>query len=171
MHRDRLAAVDIVEIHQACHQIAQRIQLHRVQLIGRHHPGEPFKKQIARRGIQAEPSQHPVKRAALQRRGQRRPADCTPERFQCGPRPVGTAALEPVGQHGGVHGTGAGAADLGDLQPVVLQEPVQNAPGQRPVRPTALKRQIDLLSGIGAAHVTSMLHCSDDSPNRPAWQS
>lgn len=59
--------------------VAQRIQVQRVQLIRRHHAAQAFKEQMARRRIQAETPQHPVKRAALQRRGQRRLADCPPE--------------------------------------------------------------------------------------------
>ncbi len=145
MHRDRLAAVDVVEIHLCIKHILQRVEAQRVQLIGRKHPAEALGHQIGGRLVQTEAAQNPVQRAALHRREKRLGADRPPEGFERRARTLPPAAFNAIGQNHGIHRPGAGAADLGDGQPLILQQPVQHTPCQRAVRTTALKRQIDRL--------------------------
>ena len=48
-----------------------------------------------------------------------------------------------VGEDGGVHRAGGGPGDRLDLDPVLLEQPVEHAPGEGAVRPAALERQVD----------------------------
>jgi hypothetical protein len=63
--------------------------------------------------------------------------------------------------HGnGIHGARAGATDAFKTKPAILQQGIEDAPGERPMRATALERQVDKLrvrrggglGGFGSAH-------------------
>ena len=52
-------------------------------------------------------------------------------------------SLKSAGKHDGVHRAGAGSADAGNLDPLVLEQGVQRAPGERAVRSAALQCEVD----------------------------
>ena len=58
-------------------------------------------------------------------------------------RAVSAAAHPAIGQRDRVHGAGAGAGYRLDVEPPVLEQPVEHAPGERAVRAAALQRDID----------------------------
>ena len=59
-------------------------------------------------------------------------------------RAAGAAALGKArGQRDGIDGAGAGGADPGDLERLVLEQTVEHAPGEGAVRAAALERQIE----------------------------
>jgi hypothetical protein len=63
-----------------------------------------------------------------------------------------------IDQHRGVHRAGGRPGNAVDSQPLLLEEPVQHAPGERPVGAAALKRKIDkerIASDGGCRHRTS----------------
>ena len=86
------------------------------------------------------------------------------------------AAGQAVGEGDAVHGAGAGAADAGDLEPAVLEQPVEHAPGEGAVRAAALQRQVDPLGAAAAdfAMQSSLLAAAPPVPDqaRPvgSWQ-
>ncbi len=57
-----------------------------------------------------------------------------------------TAVLgEAGGERHGIDGAGAGGADPGDVERLVLEQAVEHAPGEGAVRAAALERQIEAL--------------------------
>lgn len=57
-----------------------------------------------------------------------------------------SSAVQPVGQHHGIHRACAGTADAVDLQPLLFQQPIQHTPGQGTMRAAALQGEIDMLA-------------------------
>ena len=55
---------------------------------------------------------------------------------------VAAAVRHAVGEDRGVHRPGRGAGDRLDLDPGLLEQPVEHAPGEGAVRPAALQRQV-----------------------------
>ena len=70
-----------------------------------------------------------------------------PEAFEALARFARTAACHAIGNCDRVHGSSAGATDGGDVKPLVLEQPVEHAPGKRAMRPAALQRKLDRLLG------------------------
>ena len=60
-----------------------------------------------------------------------------------GARAFGPAFGMAIDQHGGVHRAGRGAGNAVDLQPGLLEQAIENAPGKGAVRAAALQREID----------------------------
>jgi hypothetical protein len=90
----------------------------------------------------ASPSRKPrLDRAQAAGRG-----DSFPELGQHPARALAPTLGEPVGQHGGVHGAGAGPAHAFNADPIFLQETVQDTPGERPVRAPTLEGETHDLS-------------------------
>jgi hypothetical protein len=75
--------------------------------------------------------------------GRRRPgiADPSPQPRQPLPCSFGSALGQPVGHRDGVHRAGAGAADRIEGEARLLQEPVEDAPGEGAERAAALQRE------------------------------
>jgi hypothetical protein len=73
------------------------------------------------------------------------PRNPSPERFQRCPRDLGAAAGMTGNHHRGIHGPGRGSGYGLDVQPRLLQEPVQHTPGERAVSAASLKRKVDQL--------------------------
>src|SRR5579883_760363 len=74
------------------------------------------------------------------------PADlghAAPETIERGARPGGPALVEALRQDGAVHRPGARPADPFDLDPLVLEQAVEHAPGESAMRAAALERQVD----------------------------
>src|SRR6266446_5034078 len=72
---------------------------------------------------------------------------------------LGTAAGESVRQHDRVHRTGRSTGDALDLEPSVLENMIEHAPGEGAVRAAALQRQVDLLSIRSMRHGLTALFC------------
>jgi hypothetical protein len=84
-----------------------------------------------------------VKRPATQEHVQRRAPQraqlggarhLAPEGIQSGLCPIGRARRMTIGQHGRVHGAGRGAGNAVDLEPGLLEQPIQHAPGEGAMR-------------------------------------
>src|SRR4051794_22364187 len=77
--------------------------------------------------------------------------DPGPEMVELHARALAAAALdEALGEHRGVERAGAGAADALDPQPLLLQQTVEDAPGEGAVAAAALQSEVDrLYSGDG----------------------
>src|ERR1700731_2340133 len=61
-----------------------------------------------------------------------------------------SAANETIVQHDGVDGASRCAGDPVDLQPAVLEQSIEHAPGERAMGTAALEREIDALSPADA---------------------
>src|SRR5260370_37188650 len=70
-------------------------------------------------------------------------AQAAPEAVELGARAGGAALAVPLRQQRRIDGAGAGAADALDADPVVLEQPVEHAPGEGAVGAAALQREID----------------------------
>src|SRR5262245_30334514 len=57
-------------------------------------------------------------------------------------------AVETVGQDGGIHRARTGAADAGDVELRLFEQPIQNAPGEGAMRAATLQRNRDA-AGFG----------------------
>src|SRR4029079_11070954 len=75
----------------------------------------------------------------------------TPEIVELLPRAVDAAANEAVGQRDRIHGAGAGAGHRWHVDADILQQPVEHAPGESPMRAAALQRDVDLLGFLRLA--------------------
>src|SRR4029077_173284 len=69
---------------------------------------------------------------------------------------VAAAAAHAVGEHRGVHRAGRGAGDRFDLDALVLEQPVEHAPGVGAVRAAALEGKIDALRLHGSLPLRSV---------------
>src|SRR5690606_1813873 len=127
-------------------QVAQRVEVYRVEIVGRDYPAQPLHEQVAWRVVEAAAAPHPVPDAAPDRREALGIANCLPEAPPMRTGSLGTAALQPVRENDGIHCPGAGAADRADREPVVLEQAVEHTPGQRSVRSATLQCQIDPLA-------------------------
>src|SRR5918996_1713537 len=84
-----------------------------------------------------------VQRRALDRARVGGTAHSSPEALERLARAVAPALHEPVRDHRGIHRAGAGAADRLDLHPSLLEEVIEDAPGECAVRATALQGEVD----------------------------
>jgi hypothetical protein len=84
-----------------------------------------------------------VQKTAPQRAHQSRPRDVPPETLQSGARTLRPAGGVTIGEHCGVHRPGRSARDAVDLQPGLLDQPIQSAPGKGTMRAAALQRKVD----------------------------
>ena len=84
-----------------------------------------------------------VERRGLQRSDLGSLADVGPERVERALGFVAAAAAHAVGEDRGIHGAGGGAGDRLDLEALVLQQPVEHAPGVGPVGTAALQGEVD----------------------------
>jgi hypothetical protein len=144
MNRD-IAGAHGVEVDAILEDVAQRVQLERVGLVGRKEPAQALRPEIAGRVVEREAPAQPVERRLLDRREPGGVAGRAPEVRQRLAGLARTAAAMAVRKDDRVHRAGAGAADLGDDEARVLEQPVEHAPGQRAVGAAALQREIDRL--------------------------
>ena len=132
-----------VEIDQVCQDVAQRVPCHPTQRIGRDQPRHQIHGDEGGRVVQRPFARQDLQRPALERaeaRGIGRPAPESGQHL--------TRGLPPAGGHADrkdcrVHGAGRGAGDAIDLEPVFLEDAVQNAPGKRPMRTAPLQGEVD----------------------------
>jgi len=93
--------------------------------------------------VERPPAEQHVQKTAPQRAHQSRPRDVPPETLQGGARTLRPAGGVTIGQHRGVHRPGRSARDAVDVQPGLLEQPVQRAPGKGTMRAAALQRKVD----------------------------
>jgi len=146
-----------LEIHPLLEQLAQGIEVEGIQLVGRkvlgpveHHAGGRHQGQAF---------------AALHRHGEiqgHAVGDGLPELFQGQAGPLGTALHQAVGQHQGVHGAGAGAADAVEAVAPVRQQAVEHTPAVGAVGAAALERQIEGQTRAACCRLLNCHVCSSD---------
>ena len=83
--------------------------------------------------------------------------DTVPELRQGLPRPVPTATAPTRRERHGVAGAGRGATDRGDLQPFVLEQPIEHAPGEGTVRAATLQGETECETARSRGFVTKQL--------------
>ena len=148
MKMHALVGAQTFEIDKALDQILERIDVERVEVIGRQifRPGvEPVE---GRRILVRQQREQPVGHRALQRRQVAADACRAPEIGEPLARLVGSAALEAVGEHHRVDRAGRGAGNALDREPPVLQQMIEHAPGEGAMRAAALQREVDGLFAL-----------------------
>ena len=78
-----------------------------------------------------------------------------PEAIELGARAGGAALDVPLRHQRRIDGAGAGAADALDVDLVVLEQPVEHAPGEGAMGAAALQREIDnapIIRRLGLGH-------------------
>src|SRR6185369_9418519 len=129
-----------------------RIVVQRVALPRRQRALDQVGPQRRRRIVEIPVALQAVERCALDRAGHGVRAELGPEVAQRLARAVAAVAHPALQQDGGVHRAGAGAAHRLELQPSVLDQGIEHAPGEGAVRAAALQGEIDAL-GRGHAAV------------------
>ena len=141
------------------------VSVRAVEAVGRDHPRHQVHREIGRRGVEAPAIHQPVERRTLERtepRSLRHPAPIGVERR---PRARRAALHVAADQNGAIHRAGGRAGERLDLQPGLFEKPIEHAPGERAMRPPALKGQIHLdLTARGIARVPGSLR--HGSPHR-----
>src|SRR5260370_27323605 len=82
-------------------------------------------------------------------------ADVAPEHLKRALGLLAAAAAYAVGEHRGIHGAGRGAGDRLDLEPVLVEQAIQHAPGIGTVRAAALQGEVDALDLHGPFSLVS----------------
>ena len=134
---------DRIEVDRLLENALQRIEVERIELIGRQQPRDHVEHHEGRRILQRARAGQLVEQARLQRAEGRGMADAPPEIGERLLRAALAAFGQAVGQHGGVHGAGAGRDDALEGQIVLLEQPVEHAPGEGAMRAAALQREVD----------------------------
>src|SRR5690606_4580714 len=98
----------------------------------------------------APDAEHAVDQRALQRRQRPVAADAPPEGLEVAPRAVDAGLDEALRHDARVHGAGARARDRLDGEAAVLEQGVDDAPGEGAVRAAALQGEADALLGLRA---------------------
>ena len=111
--------------------------------VGRDQPRHQVHGDEAWRVVERPVAAQPVERRALERAEGRRARHPPPEVLERSAGGLAAADGHAMGEDRGVHRAGRGAGDRLDLDPGLLQQPVEHAPGQGAVRSAALQRQVD----------------------------
>jgi predicted TIM-barrel fold metal-dependent hydrolase len=124
--------------------IAEAERAQRVELIGRDELRHHVQPDAGRRPVHVPGAIEAVERRGLIgiEGGRADIADPAPETLEGGLGAV-AAVMETVGEGAGVHRAGAGAADPLDIERLLFQEPVEDAPGKGAMRPAALQGERD----------------------------
>jgi hypothetical protein len=88
--------------------------------------------------IERPTTQQDIERAALERTETSRSRDGGPERFERLARPVGAASHISVDKRRGIHGPRRSAGNAVDAQPLLLEQPIEDAPREGAVRSPTL---------------------------------
>ena len=134
-----------VEVDRLLEHVLQRVVVGGIELVGRDQPAHQVEHQERRRVVERVVVQQPVERRGLQRAHGRGMADPPPEAGERLLRALAPAFGQAVGQHHGVHGPGAGGRHALERDPLVLEQPVEHAPGEGAVGAAALQREVDRL--------------------------
>src|SRR5580704_1253408 len=93
--------------------------------------------------VQAPAVEEHVQKPAPQRAQRGRLRYVTPERLQRGACRIRPSLGMTVGKHGSIHRAGRSTSDAVDLQPGLLQQPIESTPSKGAVRAAALQSEID----------------------------
>ena len=130
------------KIHNPREQLAQRVQVERVGLIGREKLREHAHELHARHGHAAQPAAHGAH--TFPQLAQRLPRQLAAQVSGVFHIFLALCCLcKAVGQYRCIHGTRTGAADALDHQGIIFEQGIQHTPGQRTVRASALQRKIE----------------------------
>ena len=120
MYRRVLWQARALEVHRLGQDVAQRVEVQRVELVGRELAADELRGLLPGGGellqpgvVRADPVTQRTGFKMVERRGF---GHALPEPGEAGARAFATAFHQPGGQGHGVHGARAGAADGGDLQ-------------------------------------------------------
>ncbi len=134
-----------VEIDEALDQILQRIDVERIDVVGREIARNRVEPGLHGRAFERRERQQPFHHGALSA-GRLPRARCRPPKIgKPFLRLFASAAGETVGQHHGVDGSRRGAGNALDDKPLVAQKLFEHAPGEGAMRAAALQREIDAL--------------------------
>ena len=122
---------------------SQWIVPHRVQVIGRQQARHEIHGDIDRRRVQCPAAEKHIERSAPQRTEARRLGDAAPEILQSGPGAVGPAFGMAIDKHCGIHRARRRAGNAIDSKPRLLEQTIEHAPRECPMRASALQRKID----------------------------
>jgi len=150
--RHRMMLSQPAEVDHLVEHLGKRVVVRRVGEIGRDRAGNRVPEQPARREVHVPDRDGAIERGRLQRAELGPLGDRGPEAAE---RPSGllaSTACEPVGQGHAVHRPRTRAADGGYLDTIVLEQPVEDAPGERAVSPAALQGQADTRARIRVRH-------------------
>src|SRR5262249_17311117 len=139
------ASADALEIDEAPDQVLERIDVERIEVVGREKTRQ-IAKPWYRRGALRQQREQPLHHGALQVGEATGHADCAPEFRQPLLRPVASALGQPVGEHHRIDGTSGCAGDAPDLDTVIRKELVEYAPGESSMRAATLQRQVEALA-------------------------
>ena len=139
----REVAADRVEIDEAVDQVLERVDVERVEVVGREHARHRAEPQAV-----ACERKEPLDHAALQVRQVAVDAHRPPEVGEPRPRLVRPAAGETVGEHDSVDCARRGAGNAFDLDAAVLEQLVEHAPGEGAVGAAALQRKVNALAPL-----------------------
>ncbi len=140
MNSSRTAvAADRLEVDEALDQVLERIDVERIEIVGRQQPRHRAEPQALARNERKQPLDH----AALQIGQVAVDAHRAPEIGEPRPRLVRPPAIEPVGEHDGIDRAGRGAGNALDLEAAVVEQLIEHAPGEGAMRAAALQREVD----------------------------
>ena len=134
---DRAFALKTFEIDLRQQNLAQRIDIERVELVRRKVMGKLHQHLEGRH--QADVLAILGRHGDLERQTAR---NRHPEFFQRRPCAIAAAAHQAVGKNNGIHGAGAGAADTLEVQAPVLQQAIEYAPGECAVGAAPLQGKV-----------------------------
>ena len=134
-----VVAADRLEVDEAFDHVLERIDVERVEIIRRQHARHRAEPQPLARDEREQALDH----AALQVGQVAVDAHRAPEIGQPLARLVGSPAREPVGQHDRVDRARRSAGNTLDLEAAVVEQLVEDAPGERAVGAAALQPEID----------------------------
>ena len=137
------------EIDEPLDQILERIDVERIDVIGREIARHRVEPGLHRRAFERRERQQPLHDGALQGRQAAAGGGRAPELGEPLLRLLAAAACKAVGQHHGIHRARRRAGNALDGEPVVAQKLFEHAPGEGAVRAAALQREIDAL-GLAA---------------------
>ena len=155
---DRATFAQNFEVDDAFEHVAQRVQVHRVQLVGRHDPRQNVHDHEDRAVVEAVIARHLVIPRRLERALGALVADLLPEFLELLARTLGPADGQAVPEHRGVHRPGTGGAHRVESDPAILEQFIENAPGESAMGTATLKREIDLLA-VKARCVCGITRC------------
>ena len=139
-----------VEIDRLGEDVAQRIGPARVQLVGREQARHEIHRDEGGRIIERPAAHEHIEGCALERAEPGSLGHLAPECLQGSAGIPGPALGETVGEHHGVHGARRRSRDAVDAEPRLLQQPIEDAPGEGAVRASALERQINEDRALGS---------------------
>ena len=142
-----MVAADRLEVDETLDQLLERVDVERVEIVGREH---------ARHGAEPQPfarheREQPLDDVALQVSEMAVDAHRAPEIGEPLARLFRPAAGEPVGEHDRIHRSRRRAGHAFDLDAAVLEQLVEHPPGESAMGAASLQGEIDRLARAASA--------------------